>query len=187
MAGPVLSDANAVTLQLYEDLTNFLIINVKFENSPYLGLVEKTYHCVCSLPNGGKCALLVVSFACLLLTLQRVDTPALNFYLRVYHDPDPELPDEEKNNITSKDQLIEQCKFIPIELDKETDTAFLERLDFLRNPFTFAKDQIDVFAKTLQDRLADPVQTEESMLEDTSIAESELGEDGDDSVMEVEH
>ena len=183
----MLSDANAVTLQLYEDLTNFLIINVKFENSPYLGLVEKTFHCVCSLPDGGKCASLHISYACLLLTVQRGDIPALNFYLRVYYDPYPDLGEEEKNNITSRDQLIEQCKFIPIELDKETDTAFLERLDFLRNPFTFVKDQIDVFAKTLKDRLADPAQVEESMLDDTSIAESELSEDGDDSVMEVEH
>jgi hypothetical protein len=43
-----MSDANAATVQLYEDLTNILVTNVKFERSRYFDLTERLYNCVCT-------------------------------------------------------------------------------------------------------------------------------------------
>jgi hypothetical protein len=69
---------------------------------------------------------------------------AVHFILRVYWEP---------NNAG---ELTEQCKYIPVDLEKESSHEFLARLDFLSEPFTFAKDQLDVFAKTLMERLLMP-------------------------------
>lgn len=75
-----------------------------------------------------------------------------------------------------------------MELEKEPDRAFIERLDFLANPFTFAKDQIDVFAKTMLEKLQS--QNEESMIEESVMDPSMMGGsdagDDDSSVMEIE-
>jgi hypothetical protein len=69
--------------------------------------------------------------------------------LRVFYQP-PEAsapaPDKIEHN---------QCKYIPRGLEQE-DADFLAHLEFLTDPFTFAKDQLDVFFKTLTERLKMP-------------------------------
>lgn len=123
------SQGDQETIKFYQDLTNFLVFDVKFEKGKHPTNMDRTFRCMCASGKAGK---------------------ALNFQLRMYWDP------SEATEKAGKEAYVEQCKYIPVDLDKEPDKAFLARLDFLSEPFTFAKDQLDVFAKTLADRLAEP-------------------------------
>jgi hypothetical protein len=71
----------------------------------------------------------------------------LNFQLLLSHNVDD--PSDEND--------LNQCKFIPLDLEKEPDeAAFRAQLEFLQEPFTFARDQMDIFFGALSDRLKPP-------------------------------
>jgi hypothetical protein len=90
-----------------------------------------------------------------------------------------DLPEDQRAEVTSKDQLIEQCKYIPVDLDKEIDAAFRTRLDFLSEPFTFAKQQTDVFAKTLAERMSGPPAVDHSLDDATEADRTDYLEEAD--------
>jgi hypothetical protein len=94
---------------------------------------------------------------------------ALNFTLRLFTNPNEE-PTKDKD-------LYNQCKFIPHDLDKENNDELAQQLEFLCDPFTFAKDQLDIFFRTLSDRLKAPPPDQEDMSMDES-----MGVSGEDAV-----
>jgi hypothetical protein len=46
-----------------------------------------------------------------------------------------------------------QVDYTPIGLEAEKDTAFLSRLDMLKDPFTFTRDQTYAFMANLQEKM----------------------------------
>jgi hypothetical protein len=94
----------------------------------------------------------------------------LSFFLRFYHElaePDDTEP------TTPKDRLVEMVQYTPLELDKES-PAFIDRLDFLGDSFTFARTQLPLFFSTLQRNMA-------------SVSRDDNGGDGNGSEMETEN
>lgn len=51
--------------------------------------------------------------------------------------------------------------YTPIGLEAEKDTTFLSRLDMLRDPFTFTRDQAYAFMANLQEKMTAEEETEE--------------------------
>jgi hypothetical protein len=96
----------------------------------------------------------------------------VSFALRVFYQP----PDNPTRTPPPDKPDHNQCKYIPKGLDQETDESFIERLDFLRDPFTFAKDQLDVFFKTLTERLKMPLPDEDED-EDADEVDGTVAED----------
>jgi len=70
----------------------------------------------------------------------------LSFKLRQCFEPNANLQGEPK----SKNDLAESLQYTPLELDKETE-EFVKSLGFLNNPFTFERDQLALFLRTLHD------------------------------------
>ena len=77
-------------------------------------------------------------------------TTALNFTLRnVFEKPEGHPPGEP----LSRDQLVPKVRYQPRDLDKE-DPDIVNRLNFFREAFMFARDQMTVFLKTLTDTVS---------------------------------
>ena len=74
----------------------------------------------------------------------------LHFSLHTYWTPKHDA--QEPYALTDFD---EQVQFTPLELDKES-PDFVESLDFLKDTFTFSRNQMDVFLKTLWDNVGGP-------------------------------
>jgi hypothetical protein len=70
----------------------------------------------------------------------------LSFKLRQGYEPKPTLQGEPK----SKNDLQESLQYTPLELEKETE-EFVKSLGFLNNPFTFEREQLALFLRTLHD------------------------------------
>lgn len=60
---------------------------------------------------------------------------------------------EDKTPPSSRDELEAKCQYWPLSLELES-PEFRERLDFFRESFIFSRDQMNVFMKTLGERLA---------------------------------
>lgn len=54
----------------------------------------------------------------------------------------------------SKEQLIPSVNYIPLELDKEP-PDYVEKLGFLGTPFTFGREQLPLFLRTLYTSIRD--------------------------------
>ncbi|KZT56994.1 hypothetical protein CALCODRAFT_517741 [Calocera cornea HHB12733] len=52
-----------------------------------------------------------------------------------------------------KDPYVEKVIYNPLELDKETDKGWVERLDFLKEQFTFDRTQMNVFLATAHNKM----------------------------------
>ena len=78
----------------------------------------------------------------------------LNFTLRLCHEPpDASEPPE------SADQLVPSANYVPLELDKEP-PDFVERLGFLGSPFTFGREQLPLFLRTIYNNIGDATRAE---------------------------
>jgi hypothetical protein len=64
--------------------------------------------------------------------------------LRLCHD----LRSDASEPVVSADQLVESVHYIPRELDKES-PEFVASLGFLSDTFTFERDQLSLFLRTL--------------------------------------
>ncbi|KAH9950253.1 hypothetical protein B0H21DRAFT_724014 [Amylocystis lapponica] len=147
---PAEDPANGRVVRLYEDMTNFLITGAKIEKSQYFDLDETVFTCIYThkdnrLDSGGV---------------------SLNFTLRESWIT-PETMDSELQ-IMSKDQLVSQIKYEPLNLDKEP-PEFVKNLDFFKDPFMFSTDQMTVFLKTLTDRLGSMQSSEDEAEEDEIV------------------
>lgn len=68
------------------------------------------------------------------------------FKLRLCYEAKPDLQGEPK----SKDDLADSLQYTPLDLDKEKED-FVKSLGFLSNAFTFERDQLTLFLRTLHD------------------------------------
>ncbi|EAU88775.2 hypothetical protein CC1G_01148 [Coprinopsis cinerea okayama7 len=151
--GPMASGTNEVqstkVIRLYEDLTNVLISGVKCAKNTY-GAEDWTFNCVYTHTDP------------LQPELDGGPSPSLNFLLRFCNEPPAGQPYKPGMKLT------EIIHFQPLELDKET-PEFIEKLGFLKNPFSFNKGQLALLVKTLSEALGD----------------SDDGDDDDDDDMET--
>lgn len=106
-----------------------------------------------------------VSLYLLYFLILDIDQPSpigLTFTLRFYHDL--AIPEDERTpadeNVTSMDQLIQNIKYTPLELDKESD-EFVEKLKFLGDAFIFGHEQLALFFKTMYDTLSGALQDDD--------------------------
>ncbi|KAI0256871.1 hypothetical protein BJV78DRAFT_314631 [Lactifluus subvellereus] len=126
---------HGVTIRLYEDLTNLIVLSAKMQESPYAhlnDLDEIIYKCVFS----------------------HMNTASLSFLLTSMHQPKPS-PDPARSppSAKTKDDLQHMVRYTPLELDKESQ-EYIQKLDFLADTFTFAYDQMEFFLKTLNDHFS---------------------------------
>ncbi|KAI0647559.1 hypothetical protein C8Q79DRAFT_1000445 [Trametes meyenii] len=143
---------NSPVIRLYEDMTNVLVTSMKFEKSPeFPEIDEEIFSCVYTYQNPDQ-----------------ENTFALNFTLRNVFDRPPDAP---YDHHLDKDQLVRKVKYEPKDLDKENPNI-VESLAFFKEPFMFARDQMIVFLKTLNDAI-------------TGIFEPEV--DGDGEMPNVTH
>ncbi|GLB34739.1 putative chromosome segregation protein [Lyophyllum shimeji] len=149
--GGVDDPRHAEVVRFYEDLSNLLVPNMKAQPGKYLDLEDWVLSCIYTF-NDDEAA-----------DQDKAPNKSLNFTLRCcYETPagvDPET-------ITSKDQLIPTVHFTPLELDKEP-PEFVEKLDFLSAPFSFGRNQLPLFLRTIYGRM------KEAVLDEAD------GEDGD--------
>ena len=83
---------------------------------------------------------------------------ALNFILRNQFARPEDVPGKEA---LPKEKLVEKVKYIPKNLEMER-PDYVERLQFFKEPFMFARDQMTVFLKTLTDTVAGIFESDES-------------------------
>jgi hypothetical protein len=69
---------------------------------------------------------------------------------------------------------LNQCKYIPKNLENESED-FRRQLDYLADPFTFHRNQMDVFFRALSDNLK------------ARPADDDGDENGDNSMMSVDN
>jgi hypothetical protein len=135
--------SSAPVIRLYEDLTNLLVIRTKKERSDTGGEAD-VFTCLLSVglrsntPSAIFCALSL-----------RFHFPGLNFDLKLLKDVD-------------QGELV---IYTPRLLENEQPEV-VEQLDFLQTTFTFAKDQMHVFMKTVTEKLAGGITTEEQEVEE---------------------
>jgi len=126
---------HGVTIRLYEDLTNLIVLSAKIQESPYayLGQFEEiTYKCIFS----------------------HMNTASLSFLLTSLYQPPPSsVPGHSPSRPKSKDDLQRMVRYTPLELEKESQ-EYIQKLDFLADTFTFGYDQMEFFLKTLNDHFA---------------------------------
>jgi len=132
---------NTQVIKLYEDLTNLLVHNVKFQPSQYLDLEESCFSCI-------------YTYVDLEDVADEKKRKSLNLTLRFYHDL---VDHSDTNAVTSLSQLREMVDYKPLELDKETE-EFIEGLEFLGDSFTFKREQLPLFIDTLRRNLGDATQ-----------------------------
>jgi len=73
----------------------------------------------------------------------------------------------------NKNQLVDSVHYAPLNLENESD-EFIDSLGFLSKPFTFERDQLSLFARTLHDFMSekgdgDNTHTEESRSDSGSV------------------
>lgn len=78
----------------------------------------------------------------------------LTFTLRLCHDEDKDAG-----------ELVPAVMYAPKELDKET-PEFVQALDFLAGPFSFRKEQLQMFTVTLSEQIGKVLSPEEDEEED---------------------
>lgn len=126
---------HGVTIRLYEDLTNLIVLSAKIQESPYayLGQLEEiTYKCIFS----------------------HMNTASLSFLLTSMYQPPPSsVPGHSPSRPKTKDDLQRMVRYTPLELEKESQ-EYIQKLDFLADTFTFGYDQTEFFLKTLNDHFA---------------------------------
>lgn len=90
------------------------------------------------------------------------------------------LPDEAEP-ITNQNQLVKSMRFTPLNLDKET-PDFVEKLGYLTTSFVFERDQLPLFLRSVEAKLAEAL-GEKPVEADEEEEEEEADEAEDDVVM----
>lgn len=54
--------------------------------------------------------------------------------------------------VEDEDAVVQKVIYTPFDLEKES-TSFIDQLDFLAKPFTFEREQMQVFSQTLTSHL----------------------------------
>ncbi|KAF8965292.1 hypothetical protein BDZ97DRAFT_1918430 [Flammula alnicola] len=124
----------AEVLKFYEDLSNVIVPNIKVLPGRYLHMDEWLLSCCYTHKD----------------VMDKTAIPkSLYFSLRLCHD----LKAGVTEPVERQDQLVESVHYIPKELDKES-PEFVESLGFLSDTFTFERDQLSLFLRTLHDNIS---------------------------------
>lgn len=132
----------AVVLSFYEDLTNIIIPNVKPQAPQFLSEPEYDLHCVYTHAGTDEQA--------------GTQNRTLEFVLRLTFSI---AQGEERNEIRSREQLVQSVQYTPINLEKEQ-PDFVERLEYLNGIFTFQRDQLPLFLSTMQTKFKEYLEPE---------------------------
>ncbi|KAG5645055.1 hypothetical protein DXG03_007145 [Asterophora parasitica] len=145
--GGVEDPRHAEVLRFYEDVTNLLVPHMKTQPGAYFGLEDWLLSCIYTFSDDDDSDSGI--------------RKSLNFTLRLCHEPQ----DASGPPPTSKDQLIPTVHFTPLELDKEP-PDFVEKLDFLKTPFSFGRDQLPLFLRTAYQRMNEALTGDDDEEED---------------------
>ncbi|KAJ3999191.1 hypothetical protein F5050DRAFT_1739379 [Lentinula boryana] len=141
-------------VRLYEDSTNLLIVGLKPQRSEYLNLDDWTATCVFTY-----------------ISSNNASKHSLNFILACRWertDPENDAP------VRNKNELHEMMYYEPVGLDKEPE-QFIERLQHMGTAFSFTRDQLALFLRTLYNTLDEALHVEDGEAAD---------EDGDVEIIE---
>ncbi|KAJ4475864.1 hypothetical protein C8R41DRAFT_544556 [Lentinula lateritia] len=123
---------NLQLVRLYEDSTNLLIVGLKPQRSQHLNFDDWTATCVFTY-----------------VSSHDAERHSLNFML-ICRWERTDLEDD--TPVKSKNQLHEMMYYEPLELDKESE-EFIERLQHMGTAFSFTRDQLALFLRTLYNTL----------------------------------
>jgi len=136
---------NAVVVRFYEDLTNLLVVSLRFVNNSQ-GKEESIMKCVYSYRDVlhpeqlAKSAYLFSPYLSL-----PTKSPGLTFSLRLFQN---DKQDEDGNPIS-----VDSVQYQPMDLDKETED-FRNSLEFLGDTFVFEKTQLSLFMRTMHETIS---------------------------------
>ncbi|KIY43529.1 hypothetical protein FISHEDRAFT_53524, partial [Fistulina hepatica ATCC 64428] len=139
---------HSVVVNFYEDITNLLVLDIKPQPPQYMKLTEWTLSCLYSWTSVDAG--------------EGQEKPSISFSLRLCWA----VAEGEEEPITREEQLVPSIQYTPTSLEQESE-AFRESLKFLSGSFTFTRNQLPLFLRTLRDTLApdddddDEVQGEE--------------------------
>ncbi|KAF8912052.1 hypothetical protein CPB84DRAFT_1841757 [Gymnopilus junonius] len=123
-------------ISFYEDLTNVIVPNMKSHPGKYPDTDDWVLNCCYTHRD-------VVN------KRASRDVKSLSFNLRLCYDLKPGAEEP----VTNKDQLAQSVHYIPLDLDKES-PEFRKSLGFLGDNFTFERDQLSLFVRTLYDYMS---------------------------------
>ncbi|KAF7304968.1 hypothetical protein MKEN_01211500 [Mycena kentingensis (nom. inval.)] len=135
-------------IKFYEDMTNTLVTDIKSQEPRYFHHDDWVFTCIYtySTADGGT-------------------KRSLNFLLRFAYEP---IEGTEPDNVQSPSELEKRVQYTPLNLDKES-PDFSEALDFLKECFTFGREQLPVFLSSLVSNMKNacepPGQEEEESME----------------------
>lgn len=158
---------NTKVIRFYEDLTNLLVTSMKHEVGQRVGSDEWTLKCIYTYSDDDAASDAVqksnyCSFSLFSLTQNIVTGVA--FTLRTTSPAKP------NSDIDSNDQTI---YYAPEGLDKEH-PDFVQKLEFLNQPFSFNRRQLSLFGRTLYDKLKEACENDQG------------GDQADDEVQIIE-
>ncbi|GFZ47185.1 hypothetical protein JCM24511_04928 [Saitozyma sp. JCM 24511] len=121
---PEEAEKDQQAIRLYEDLTDLNISNVKVR--PAKHGKEVVFNCV-----------------------QTVDKRSVNFKLRAFLQPDPDLVAKRADN-----PWVSMLHYTPEHLDMERDTELLDRLGLFKTEFTMPREQVGMLWEQLKLRIS---------------------------------
>ncbi|KAI0748687.1 hypothetical protein C8Q80DRAFT_753382 [Daedaleopsis nitida] len=137
-----LETQNASVIRLYEDMTNILVTNLKYEKSDkWPELEEELATCVYTYTSG-----------------EDDSTWSLHFTLRLIYD----LPEGvTATGPVAQSELVQKMMYQPKDLDHEP-PEYAARLGFFKSAFMFSRGQMSVFIRTLGESVANIFDGEEA-------------------------
>ncbi|KAI6028500.1 hypothetical protein F5J12DRAFT_960023 [Pisolithus orientalis] len=133
-------DPKTEVIKFYEEMSNLLVTNVKFEDAPGSDEQEVTFHCVYTYFEMARREDSVEG--------ERVNEKSIGFTMCIfngYGGPNGEP-------ISDDDFVHRRIKYTPLHLDKEPD-SFVEALSYMGESFTFPCSQQGLFLNSLRDRI----------------------------------
>ncbi|KAJ3744935.1 hypothetical protein DFH05DRAFT_1459861 [Lentinula detonsa] len=127
-------------VRLYEDSTNLLIVGLKPQRSEYLNLDDWTATCVFTYISSNNASKHSLNFM-LTCRWERIDT-------------------ENDAPVRNKNELHEMMYYEPVELDREPE-EFIQRLQHMGTAFSFTRDQLALFLRTLYNTLDEALHVED--------------------------
>ncbi|KAF9500540.1 hypothetical protein BDN71DRAFT_1440635 [Pleurotus eryngii] len=128
-------------IRFYEDMTELPVVSINHQGtSQHSGDDEWLLRCVYSVSGD-----------------EEKNSFSLDFSIRTHFEP------------SSDGKAKETLHYIPLSLDKEKPEV-VDRLDFLKAPFTFERSQLAVFLRTLRDTLSEAISPQEDDQEESRTA-----------------
>jgi len=129
-------------IKFYEDMSNLLITNVKFEHVPDSEEPDIVFHCIYTYYEMTRRGDDIEG--------ERIDEISIVFTMRIFNGfggPDGEPASED-------DFIHRRIKYTPLHLDKEPE-AFINRLEYMGDTFTFPCAQQGLFLNSLREKIRD--------------------------------